>query len=193
MSVAVGMIRPFDVGEDEGTESQWLESFHRGDVEALDRCYREQFDVVERAVGALVPGPDRETIIHDLFCELIASAEVRRGFRGGSLAAWLGTMARHRAIDHLRRRDRERTVGADRAEDTAPPWDERAEAALVIERFRRERLPPEWDRTFEALFIRQLSQREAAAALGERRTTLAYREFRIRQLLRRFVFGGNRR
>ena len=40
---------------------------------------------------------------------------------------------------------------------------------------------------FEARFLQHLNQSEAAALLGMRRTTLAYRELRIRALLRKFL------
>ncbi|NPC78158.1 RNA polymerase subunit sigma-70, partial [Pyxidicoccus fallax] len=53
--------------------------------------------------------------------------------------------------------------------------------------FRREHLPAKWAPVFEARFVRQLSQREAAAALGLHRTTLAYQELRIRSLLKKFL------
>jgi RNA polymerase sigma-70 factor (ECF subfamily) len=48
-------------------------------------------------------------------------------------------------------------------------------------------LPPAWLDVFQARFIDHLSQCEAAARLGKRRTTLAYQELRIRRLLRKFL------
>ena len=43
---------------------------------------------------------------------------------------------------------------------------------------------------FDLCLVQQLTQREAAAALGLHRTTLAYRELRIRRALRRFLEGN---
>lgn len=40
---------------------------------------------------------------------------------------------------------------------------------------------------FELRFLHQLPQRDAASRLGINRTTLAYREVRIRRLLKRFL------
>jgi RNA polymerase sigma-70 factor (ECF subfamily) len=40
---------------------------------------------------------------------------------------------------------------------------------------------------FELRFLQQMTQHEAAHALGIRRTTLAYRELRIRRALRAFL------
>jgi RNA polymerase sigma-70 factor (ECF subfamily) len=65
--------------------------------------------------------------------------------------------------------------------------EERAELNLFLERFRRDGLPePLWP-LFEARFVERLHQREAALRLGIRRTTLAYRELRVRRLLRAFL------
>ena len=61
------------------------------------------------------------------------------------------------------------------------------EEKLLVEAFCKMHVEPEWLPVFEARFLRQLSQEEAAKELGIRRTTLAYRELRIRHRLRRFL------
>jgi RNA polymerase sigma-70 factor (ECF subfamily) len=66
--------------------------------------------------------------------------------------------------------------------------DDELDAKVLVERFRRDCLPQEWAGVFDARFLRQVPQREAARELGIRRTTLAYRELRIRRLLSRFLF-----
>jgi RNA polymerase sigma-70 factor (ECF subfamily) len=66
-----------------------------------------------------------------------------------------------------------------------------AEARLLVERFRRDHLPPDWQGVFDLRFLQQLPQREAATRLSLPRTTLAYRELRIRRLLRRFLLEGD--
>jgi RNA polymerase sigma-70 factor (ECF subfamily) len=45
---------------------------------------------------------------------------------------------------------------------------------------------------FETRFLLGLEQKEAAARLGISRTTLAYQEYRVKALLRRFVLRGDR-
>jgi len=77
----------------------------------MEACYREHFATVERAVGLILGDADRETVIHELFSQLLALAELRRSFEGGSLGAWLTTVARHRAIDFARRLGREVSAG----------------------------------------------------------------------------------
>jgi RNA polymerase sigma-70 factor (ECF subfamily) len=136
-------------------------------------------------------------VVHEVFYRLLTSREVRAGFRGGSLAAWLTTVARNQAIDHARRFGREETVApevaarlAERATEGPEGIEDGIDARRLLERFRRECVPARWDRVFVARFVDQLSQREAAARLEIRRTTLAYQELRIRRLLERFLLRG---
>jgi RNA polymerase sigma-70 factor (ECF subfamily) len=166
-----------------------LDAFWRGDRTALDRCYRQNFRAVERAIGGVLSGADRETIIHEVFARLIASEDLRRAYSGGSMGAWLGTVARNQAIDYQRRLGREITFNGDvgASDNGGTPWRDAAEARVLIEQFRRERLRPEWAEVFELRFLGQLTQQEASRALGLRRTTLAYRELRIRHALKMFL------
>ena len=89
------------------------------------------------------------------------------------------------------------SAGLDLAEHLAggqtDTTEEKTEATLIIERFRNEHLPEKWVPVFEARFMLQLSQREAAAKLGMRRTTLAYQEQQIRKRLRRFLLQREER
>lgn len=171
----------------------WLERFHAGDTEVLQECYREHFEGVLRVVSRLLPAVDAETVIHDLFLRLLSSEEMRRSFQGGSLPAWLNTLARNQALDVLRRRQREHEAlarFASEQEDTGTePLEPALDAESLLERFRQERLPPKWAPVFEARFIRQLSQREAAQVLNMHRTTLAYQELRVRHLLKKFLLS----
>ncbi len=100
-------------------------------------------------------------------------------------------MAHNLAVDFWRRHRRETSL----AEDAGPPlvdaqsrrMEERAALSAFIERFVREALPGKWAPVFQARFVEQLDQREAARRLGMHRTTLAYRELRIRKLLRAYL------
>jgi RNA polymerase sigma-70 factor (ECF subfamily) len=170
----------------------WLARFHAGDRGVLERVYADHFAVVEAAIASLLEDVDRETVIHDVFASLLARAEVRESFRGGSLVAWLCQIAKNRAIDLLRRREREARAIA-RLSDAVPEppigEDVRVEARRALAAFRAE-LPPAWLAVFDACFVRQLSQREAGRELGLARTTLAYRSIQIRRRLRAFILEG---
>jgi RNA polymerase sigma-70 factor (ECF subfamily) len=168
-----------------------LSLFHAGDRAVVERCYRQHFQAVFETVSRLLPKDDAETITHEIFYNLLSDATVRERFQGGHLSAWLQRVARNRAIDYLRRRRREvPEMGEDALSDplfSGERMQEELAAKSLVERFRRECLPPKWAPVFDARFIRQLTQREAAAELGIHRTTLVYQEHRIRTMLSRFV------
>jgi RNA polymerase sigma-70 factor (ECF subfamily) len=174
----------------------WLQAFWAGDRVVMDELCRKTFTVVDGAVSRYLRGADRDTVVQTVFLKVLAEEDVRRNFTGGSLRAWLGTVARNQAIDFARRRNREVPSDATNPDDWMNAAGEnlhaRAEARMTIQRFREERLPEKWAPVFNARFIEQLSQREAAEALGMSRTTLAYQEARVRRLLRKFLLpkGG---
>jgi len=171
------------------TDVVWLGQFHAGAPGVLEACYRQCFGAVSRAIGTILSGADRETAIHEVFARLIASESLRRSFRGGSLTAWLGTVARHHALDLRRRIVRETGLVEHEPVPDSGDWEQAAEARLLVERFRRQWLPANWLGVFELRFLQQLPQAEAAARLRIHRTTLAYRELRIRRMLKRFLVG----
>lgn len=177
-------------------DADWLAAFHEGTHEAMRRCYADSFAAVERAVGSVLSGADRETVVHEVFYRVIADGALRATFRGGSLRAWMATVGRNAAIDYWRRRRREVPSGTagDLLEDAedGSRFDARVEARLVVERF-REMLPAKWRGVFETRFVAQLDQSEAARVLGIHRTTLLYREMRVRALLRKFVLTKEER
>jgi RNA polymerase sigma-70 factor (ECF subfamily) len=175
-------------------KNDWIVAFHSGNRETFERFYRDYFATVETAVGRVLAGADRETVIHEVFYHLMTRADVRRSFSGGSIDAWVAMLAKNRAIDFARRRQREQPTGIDPDRfaryDAAHDSDPANEAKLMIAQFKATVLPKKWEAVFETRFVQQLEQREAAAALGMSRTTLAYQEHRIRTLLRRFVLRG---
>lgn len=177
-------------------EAAWLARFHAGDKKVIEEVYLDHFDTVQGAVGRVLRGADQETVVHEVFFRVVSDEEFRMRFHGGSLRAWLATVGRNRAIDFLRRRNREEMTEAHDLEQVAGTADadrfvEQAEARKIVERFRREQLPEKWRSVFEARFMRQLSQREAAVELGISRTTLAYQELRIRSLLKSFLLNAS--
>lgn len=172
----------------EDDDARWLASFHAGERQTIEAAYREHGSRVLAAARRLVGEVDAETVVHEVFYRLLANAKARAGFRGGNLGAWLSQVAANAAIDDLRRRRREESSG--KLPEESLEIDGEVEARLLVERFRRERLPPELERVFEVRFLRQLPQREAAAELGVPRSTLVYQEQRVRELLERFLLNG---
>lgn len=171
----------------------WLASFHAGERRTLEGFYREHYGTVDRAVGQILAGADRETVVHEVFFRVLSDPDLRQGFSGGSPSAWIRTVAKNHAIDFRRRANREipEEDAGRRTEGEQPPGDGAAEARLLIERFRSEILPPKWGPVFEACFVRQMTQRDAARELGLSRTTLLYQQHRVRALLRDFLLEAD--
>jgi RNA polymerase sigma-70 factor (ECF subfamily) len=186
--MAAPRITEASVGQDGSSDpARELEAFHRGDAAAIEACYRDFFAVVESALRPLLSPADRETVIHEVFWRLLSNPALRLSFQGGAMGAWLATVTRNLGIDYLRKVGREVGLSAVDPRPPVPSGDGEVEARLLLERFARDHLQPAWRPVFEARFLRQLSQREAAAALRINRTTLAYRELRIRHALRVFM------
>jgi len=170
-----------------------LQRFHSGDRKTLTQCYEDHFEDVYRAVGTVLQGADRETVVHEVFLALLDNADLRQNFQGGSLGAWLRTVARNRAIDHHRRFiERERPLPSHEAcEANGDSFGEASvgnqlDAKRFLERIRTA-IPDKWLAVFEARFIKQLSQQDAAISLNTHRTTLAYQELQIRRIVRRVL------
>ena len=182
--------KPSAPPEQAGDSGDWLDRFHRGDRRTLEDCYRRHFATVERATRSILPRDEAETVIHEVFSRLVGAPDLRRSFRGGAFGAWIATVGRNLAIDYRRRSGREVSLGAAPDDTVSGSWEDAADARLLVERFRREHLDPKWQGVFETRFLQQLAQRDAARRLGINRTTLAYREVRIRRALRRFLLDG---
>jgi len=174
-------------------DAEWLEQFHSGAKEVLRDCYENNFDVVWHAVGGLLKGADRETVVHEVFFRALFQSEQRRKFRGGAFGSWIATMARNHAIDFLRRARRERPWedAPPHVRDASylPSTDDDIDFHRFVEAFKRDVLPAKWLPVFDLRFLRHLTQREAARVLGIGRTTLAYQELIIRRLLKREILG----
>ena len=178
-----------------GAGQDWLALFHRGDRSVIEQVYRDQFGAVDAVVGRFLVGADRETVVHEVFFKLVSDQSFREKFDGRALGGWLRQVAKNQAIDFLRKRKREVPLADETQhalESTAETDREayRSEAERLVGAFRKDHLPEKWAPVFEARFMKQLSQRDAAKQLGISRTTLAYREQRVRQLLKRFLLGG---
>jgi RNA polymerase sigma-70 factor (ECF subfamily) len=187
--------RKSEVAGSAAAELDWLTRFHSGERPTIEGLYRAHFERIAVTLTPLLGKADAETVIHEIFFRLLTQPTLRGGFRGGDVAAWLSTVARNHAIDYLRRSKREVPAGGALAaldNRVARSWEANAEARLLVERFRRDVLPAKWAPVFEARFMQQLSQQEAAASLGMGRTTLAYREARVRRLLRKSLLKGRR-
>jgi RNA polymerase sigma-70 factor (ECF subfamily) len=182
---------------DRSEAEEWLEAFQEGDREVIEDIYRQHYGSVDRAIGTMLSAADKETLIHEVFFAVISQKRVRMGFRGGSIRAWLCSVAKNRATDFLRHQrcvqNVDHQVATGLVSNIPVPDEARTDARRMIADFSKEHLPDKWQPVFDARFIRQMTQREAASALAASRTTLAYREQQIRRRLRRYLLEKGER
>jgi RNA polymerase sigma factor (sigma-70 family) len=133
--------------------------------DAFDDCYAELGPILRRFLRGRVPDPDIDDVVQVVFVEVWR-------FRGRfdpsrSLEAWVLTIARRRAIDHLRARRRE-TVPLEDALSMAGP-DGRDIASRVEEardmKVALARLPELQREAIEMAYYADLTQREIAERL----------------------------
>src|SRR5213082_1310679 len=86
------------------TDSMLISRIRSGDEDALaalhDRYSQVVYSVAMRVLGETTQAED---ILQEIFLQLWRNPQTFDSNRG-SLGAWLAVIARHRAIDHLRRR-----------------------------------------------------------------------------------------
>jgi RNA polymerase sigma factor (sigma-70 family) len=161
----------------------------------IEEIYRSTFETVRRAAGRVLREPaDRDGVVQQVYTELVGSRRMRESYAGGDLGAWLGSIARHRAIDFARRE--RRLVNLSPAQLNGEGGDVSGRgAAEALDDFRRDlqafagRLDPQRRRVLELRFVAGLTQVEAAAQLGMPRSTLEDWERQIKKLLQAHLLG----
>jgi RNA polymerase sigma-70 factor (ECF subfamily) len=167
----------------------------RGPLEAEDLAgiYRRHRPALLRVARRLVGVVEAESVIQEVFVELLRNAELRRRFSGGSLQAWLGEITRRKGLDYLRRHGREIPVETEDAGRGAVHTEPGLLARQLVERFVGARVPPAQQPFFVLRFLEHRTQVEAAAALGLPRSTLEGWEHRLVAALRRFILEERER
>jgi RNA polymerase sigma factor (sigma-70 family) len=147
----------------------------------MESVYRTTFAVVRRAAGKILREPaDCDSIVQQVFADLVASRKMREGYAGGDLGAWLCAIARHRALDFARRE--RRLTDLDAAGEPAASTDPLEDFRQELGRF-AETLDPERRCVLELRYLAGLTQVEAAARLGMPRSTLEDWERAIKRQL----------
>lgn len=150
------------------TDSMLMSRIRAGDEDALaalhDRYASVVYSVALRVLGETTQAED---ILQDIFIQLWRNPQ-RFDSSRGSLGAWLAVIARHRAIDQLRRRRPESDI-----EDVVISVDTRLEQStdrsIAIAKVRAavERLPIEQRQPLELAFFQGLTHSEIATKTGE--------------------------
>ena len=163
------------------TDAMLVSRIRSGDEDALaalhDRYAGVVYSVALRVLGETTQAED---ILQEIFLQLWRNPQ-RFDANRGSLGAWLAVIARHRAIDQLRRRRPESDI-----EDVVISVDSHLEQAtdrnLAIAKVRTavERLPAEQRQPLEMAFFQGLTHAEIAIKTS---TPLGTIKTRIRSAL----------
>jgi RNA polymerase sigma-70 factor (ECF subfamily) len=186
-----------------------LARFREGETAALERVYWAYVDAVTRVVQAVVSNHAPRSLerlqgaaaeIGDLVQEVFVRAfapRTRASFDGTRpYGHYLAQIARNVVVDHWRATRRQvpldldslmeaMSLEADDAGKRTERWAD-PDTVAVVERYLAT-LPPELRQVHDALYVRGLSQREAASALGLGRQAVRGLEARLRAGLRRHL------
>ncbi len=160
-----------------------------GDQQALAELYDRYSHVVYGvALRVLQDTGAAEDVLQDIFLQLWRKPDAFDSSRG-SLSAWLAVIARHRSIDHLRKRRPETELeecvivsGTDLRDET--------ERSLVIEKVRvvMNEMSPDQRTAMEMAFFQGLTHTEIAEKTGEPLGTIKTRiRSGLQQLRARFA------
>lgn len=142
------------------------ERLNRGEPEALEDAYRRLGPLVASYLGRYVPQPDIDDVMQRVFYEVWRVHE--RYDPAQSLRAWVLSIARKRAIDHLRKRrdivvpiDSMREIAGDDGNVFADrlAWADEVRGALDL-------LPELQRNVIELAYFDGYTQSEIAAALN---------------------------
>lgn len=176
----------------ESTLRAWMSAIAVGDAGSLRRLYDETRKSIYGLILAVLGTRDgADEVLVDTYVQVWRRAQ-RYDERRGSVQVWVASIARHRAIDRLRARQRG-TLGRSEPcdwEALSSPGPTPLQASVAGEalgevRHALERLSYEQRRAVEAVFFEGLSHTQAAEALGQPLGTLKGRVRSAMTVLRR--------
>jgi RNA polymerase sigma-70 factor (ECF subfamily) len=182
-----------------------LERFRRGEKAALDEVYRAYVDAVVRVVSRVLQrqggagawgwravAADLPDLVQEVFARAFDPATRQRFDGVRPYGPFIARIAHNVTVDYLRRMGRLVAAEGDERFDqvtTAVPLaatDDGVadpETMEVVNRY-LDRLTPDLRQIHDALYVRGMSQREAADALGLGRQSVRTLEARLREGLR---------
>jgi len=150
------------------TEREMIAGIRGGRESAMAQLY-DRYSSIVYSVALRVLGDTgaAEDVLQDVFMQLWRKPEAFDANRG-SLAAWLAVIARHRAIDSLRKRKPETDI-ADVVIALDLDLEEEAGRKIAIEKVRSAlaSMPTEQRKAVELAFFEGLTHSEVAARTGE--------------------------
>ena len=163
----------------------------RGGREAAMAQLYDRYSAIVYSVALRVLGDTgaAEDVVQEIFMQLWRKPESFDANRG-SLAAWLAVIARHRAIDALRKRKPENDI-AEVVIALDLDLEEEAGRKIAIEKVRGALagMPPEQRKAVELAFFEGLTHSEVAAKTGEPLGTVKTRIRSALMTLRKTMVG----
>ena len=149
-------------------------SLLRKDVAAFEQLYKRHSRIVYSLVlRILQQAGSAEEVVQDVFLQLWRNA-ARYDESRGPFVPWLLTLARNRALDHLRLKSERQRRREDQTEELpaisiAPEYEKRLDEKRRAERVRAliGELNPQQKKAIELAYFQGLSHTEIAAALKE--------------------------
>lgn len=175
---------------DAAGEIRLIARVRAGDQQAMSELYDQYAKVVYSvALRVLQDTGAAEDVLQDIFLQLWRNPDAFDASRG-SLAAWLAVIARHRAIDRLRKR-RPETELEEFVIAGGPDLASEAERTLMVQKVRTvmEEMNQDQRAALEMAFFQGLTHTEIAEKTGEPLGTIKTRIRSGLQQLRQ-KFGG---
>ena len=149
-------------------EAALMERILAGDESAMGELYDRYSGVVYGiALRVLADTMAAEDVLQEVFLRLWRNPQAFNAERG-RLAPWLAVIARHRAIDQLRKRPREEDI-SELPVSTGVNLEDEAAQKIAAEKVREAltQLPPEQRKLLEMAYFEGLTQSEIAGRTGE--------------------------
>lgn len=164
-----------------------------GDTPSFETFYHRYEKRLYRYIGTLLPD---ESLAQDVLVETMLAVWKGAGdFRGSSrVSTWMFGIARHKALDAVRRfrRDRQESVPLDQIAEMPDPQDgpaadaERLSSAALMRRA-LDRLSKEHQEVIQLAFYEELSYEDIAALAGVPVNTVKTRVFYAKQHLKKVL------
>lgn len=167
-------------------EARLVEAARRSDSAAFTELYQRYVRMVHGILLARVPRRHVDDLVQEVFLTAWRRLESLR--QPGAFAPWLATIARHRAIDHLRRQPADEVPLAGEPHAAAAGRDE-ALAVLAVLRT----LPEAYRETLVLRLVEGMSGQEIADRTGLTPASVRVNLHRGMKLLRAQLEGGPRR
>ena len=147
--------------DEAGEESGWVAAARGGDRDAFGRLYTRFAPMVHGLLMARVPRTDVEDLVQDVFLRAMRRLESLRD--GTAFGPWVAAIARHRSVDHFRRRRPSVVLPEDLPAPGSAP-EEGAGAREALEAIRA--LPEAYRETLVLRLVEGMTGPEIAARTG---------------------------